>query len=659
MFVYDLMNRLKQVTNANSEVTKFDYDFKGNLTKVTDSRNQVTEFVYDANDRVVKRTDPLGKSEFFEYDLEGNLLSHTDKKGRVIQYEYNAANELVKMILPDGKETEMSYDLAGNIKTIEDDFTKITYTYDALNRVKTTSTNGSPYQPGVTLTNTYTKGNRTKLATPFGDVDWVYDLQNRVKSITSFSGNLTNYSYDSNGRRSQVQYPNGIVTKLSYDESSRLEKIAHQRNNVDVVSYSYKHDSNGNRTQMNVTSPITEALSQVNYTYDQVNQLIGATKTTQSSQDETFTYDNLGNRLKKNNQSTNNVYDNNNRIVEDDKFTYAHDDNGNMTKKVNKQTGYTHKYVWDFENKLQFVTEHTTENAQASKTHTFIYDALGRRILKDSNGVTRKYIYDYEDIVLEFNNNDQLQAKFTHGPGIDEPVEMNRNNTVYFYHADGLGSITALTDVNGNTVQSYAYSSFGETKVYNANGIETNSANMIQNPYAYTSREWDYETGKYQYRARDYDPRTGRFLSPDPIGFLGQDSNLYRYVFNNVTKWIDPMGLSPQDVYDMVARFNKMMQQMNDAGVRMSPGELNNLMASLNSVSFGTIGKDYLGCGEQANFVAQNLEGLKFEDKWTFVIKNEYFVDGQFHHQWIEAVSNNPSDPVLKIDPWNSTFTPK
>lgn len=150
----------------------------------------------------------------------------------------------------------------------------------------------------------------------------------------------------------------------------------------------------------------------------------------------------------------------------------------------------------------------------------------------------------FRDIVLEFNNNDQLQAKFTHGPGVDEPLEMNRNNSVYFYHTDGLGSITAFTDVNGNTVQSYAYSSFGETKVYNQSGNEVNPNQMIQSPYAYTAREWDYEIGLNYHRARYYDPYTGRFLSPDPIHFKGGDANLFRYVRNNPLRYVDPSGLT-------------------------------------------------------------------------------------------------------------------
>lgn len=39
-----------------------------------------------------------------------------------------------------------------------------------------------------------------------------------------------------------------------------------------------------------------------------------------------------------------------------------------------------------------------------------------------------------------------------------------------------------------------------------------------------------------------YNPNTGRFLSEDPIGFRGQDSNLFRYVENNPILKKDPTG---------------------------------------------------------------------------------------------------------------------
>lgn len=65
----------------------------------------------------------------------------------------------------------------------------------------------------------------------------------------------------------------------------------------------------------------------------------------------------------------------------------------------------------------------------------------------------------------------------------------------------------------------------------------------IKQPYTFTGREYDAETGMYYYRARYYDPNSGRFISKDPIGFKGGDVNLYRYVGNNPINIIDPFGL--------------------------------------------------------------------------------------------------------------------
>jgi uncharacterized protein RhaS with RHS repeats len=41
---------------------------------------------------------------------------------------------------------------------------------------------------------------------------------------------------------------------------------------------------------------------------------------------------------------------------------------------------------------------------------------------------------------------------------------------------------------------------------------------------------------------RWYDPSVGRWLSEDPIGFAGGDGNVYRYVLNAPTDYVDPLG---------------------------------------------------------------------------------------------------------------------
>ena len=47
---------------------------------------------------------------------------------------------------------------------------------------------------------------------------------------------------------------------------------------------------------------------------------------------------------------------------------------------------------------------------------------------------------------------------------------------------------------------------------------------------------------------RYYNSSTGRFISEDPIGFAGQDSNFFRYVKNNPHSFVDPLGLTQEDI---------------------------------------------------------------------------------------------------------------
>src|SRR6185437_10933981 len=78
----------------------------------------------------------------------------------------------------------------------------------------------------------------------------------------------------------------------------------------------------------------------------------------------------------------------------------------------------------------------------------------------------------------------------------------------------------------------YTYDSFGKLTATNGS---------LTNPFRYTGREFDSETGLYYYRARYYDPTTGRFLSEDPIEFKG-GINFYTYVGNNAPNLTDPEG---------------------------------------------------------------------------------------------------------------------
>ncbi|MBA5864885.1 MAG: DUF2778 domain-containing protein [Nitrospira sp. CR1.1] len=136
----------------------------------------------------------------------------------------------------------------------------------------------------------------------------------------------------------------------------------------------------------------------------------------------------------------------------------------------------------------------------------------------------------------------RLTATSTAQPGLPTviasttvPVSSAVAGSTLFYHQDGLGTVTELTDSNGAVAKAYAYDAYGSI---------LESPGTVEQPYTYTGRELDQETGLYYYRARYYDAATGRFLQKDPIGLLGGDLNLYRYSQNAPMDFIDPSGLT-------------------------------------------------------------------------------------------------------------------
>jgi RHS repeat-associated protein len=129
---------------------------------------------------------------------------------------------------------------------------------------------------------------------------------------------------------------------------------------------------------------------------------------------------------------------------------------------------------------------------------------------------------------------------------------MLSSGEVYYYHYDGLGSVAALTDVNGTFVEYYEYNVFGEPIIWDVNAMEIVDSSVVGNPYMFTGREFDSESGNYYYRARYYSPKLGRFLQTDPIRYAA-GLNLYTYVHSNPVNWTDPTGLKVVVVGDEVS----------------------------------------------------------------------------------------------------------
>ena len=239
-----------------------------------------------------------------------------------------------------------------------------------------------------------------------------------------------------------------------------------------------------------------------------------------------YTYDPVGNRLSNLSGSgwSNNT---SNELTSRPGDTYTYDANGNTNTKTDS-TGTT-QYSWDFENRLTSVTL-----PGSGGTVYFKYDPFGRRIYKSSSSSTSVFSYDGQYLTEEANSSGGVVSRYVQGLNVDEPLAILHGGTISYYQADGIGSVSSLTNSAGALGSSYTYDSFGN--------LIASSGNIVNN-FRYTGREFDAETNLYFYRARYFDPQIGKFLSEDPIGLGGNSLNFYEYAYNGPANWIDPTGL--------------------------------------------------------------------------------------------------------------------
>jgi YD repeat-containing protein len=160
--------------------------------------------------------------------------------------------------------------------------------------------------------------------------------------------------------------------------------------------------------------------------------------------------------------------------------SHAYDANGNTLSDPSGKS-----YSWDFENRM------TQAVVPGTGATTFKYDPFGRRIQKSGPLGTTNYLYDGPHGIEETDNSGNTLARYTQGRGVDEPLAQLRSGTTSYYEQDGLGSVTSLSNSVGAVANTYTYDGYGKP---------TASTGTLVNPFQYTGREFDSETGIYYYR---------------------------------------------------------------------------------------------------------------------------------------------------------------
>jgi RHS repeat-associated protein len=554
----------------------------------TDSRGNSTEYRYDANGNVQHRIDAKGVATAYRYDPLNRLTDviYPADPSQNVRYDYDANGNMTRATGPTGIMRFDDYNENNQLLSASSPLGDMRYTYDILG-----NRSGITY-PGGVRSVTYP----------------LYDNTQRLKTISTPSGDIT-FSYDETGNRVRETYPNATSTLTSYDGMNRLmelQTIVAPGSGI-ISSCQYSVDEVGNRTgaimQRGESSPI---LSE--YGYSRLSHLIW--ERTEGAGTVEFRYDARGNRRMKGTGATEVTYEydainellklgqaslglnkdidvlgevtgaryvtvngfpsvmdgnwfsagvnlvggfnsltavvdgaEGKRSVKEIQVTlandleqYAYDANGNLISRTSID-GTVTEYAYDYENRLSEVKRN------GSTIAVYTYDALGRRDRKTVSGVITKYVYDGLTFnpILELNGDNTVKAIITRGPdmggGIGGIVSMVRGDEEYWCHYNHRGDVTTLTNSAGEVVQTYQYDAFGNL---------SDSTGAIENPYRFSTKEWDEETGFYYFGKRYYAPELGRFINQDPLKDVN-GLNQYVFALNNPLSKIDPLGESAQD----------------------------------------------------------------------------------------------------------------
>ena len=227
------------------------------------------------------------------------------------------------------------------------------------------------------------------------------------------------------------------------------------------------------------------------------------------------------------------------------------------------------KFTWDAENRL--VGWEPLLFVSGAKKVESKYDYLGRRIEKKvytyngsswSLSETRRFIWNNWLLLLELDGDGNVLRKLTWGRDLSGSLEgaggiggllaiQDTNGTpssdtddlryVYFYDANGnVGQVIDLAhdpnDPTGAIKAHYEYDAYGKVLVQSGSYASAN-------PYRFSTKPWDDETGLGYWGYRYYDPRTGRWTSKDPIEERDAE-NLYEAVGNDPIDHSDMLGLA-------------------------------------------------------------------------------------------------------------------
>jgi RHS repeat-associated protein len=580
---YHLRNRqLKKTSGSQTYPVEYTYDLQGRMKTLTTWQNAtsstgaaVTTWNYDSQRGWLTQklyADSTGPS--YTYKPSGRLLTRTwvrtvASAPLVTTYGYNNAGSLATTDYSDATpDVAITYTRFGAQHTVTDATGTRTFTYTAALRPDQEQlpsfygdrilTRG--YQVGLDLVSTpssvpgrnngFTLGTTGDLDQDY-DVVYGYDTSGRLGTVTDPNGTFT-YGYVTNSNlRHTVTGPVHVATTTYESYRNVIDTVENKVGGTTVSKFDYTVNNLGQRTQRANTGTAFGTTSTDVFTYNTKGEVESVTNATLTARDQSFAYDDIGNRKTFTQNSGTTSYTANalNAYTAIGASSPTHDADGNQTS-----TGTGQVYVWDAENRLVLIEPVVPSPGDQKQLN--VYDAQSRRVRKQvstyasgswSLTTDEKFIYDGWDLVavLDAASSNALLRTYTWGMdlsgsmqgagGVGGLLSAEDGSSVYHYTYDANGNVSEVLNGSGGIAAHYEYDAFGNT-------VAASGTYAATNAYRFSTKPLDSVSDLYYYGFRYYNPSTGRWPSRDPIGERG-GLNLYGMVRNNTISTIDLNGL--------------------------------------------------------------------------------------------------------------------
>jgi RHS repeat-associated protein len=525
VFTYDGLQRLTSAYNPESGTVSYSsYDKNGNLLIKTDARNVQTTMGYDILDHLTSKA--YSPASY----------------GSPVAYTYNTD-------LPIAGHTEPNYPI-GRLVQVSNGNSTTVYRYDAAGRVQSSkqTTAGPDYIFGYT----YEPVGLASVTYPSGrTVAYAYDGAGRVDEVKHGTGTddyASSVLYAAHGAIRQLTLGNSVQETTQFNSRMQAQSLTAGS----LLSLTWSHCADGNSADAcpgnngNVFGQAIAAGGKTftqGYTYDALNR-IQQSKEINGGLGWTQNYapDNYGN-VKfdvpigggASNWGVGSFQTATNRVT-----GWGYDASGNITGSLTGAPFATLGY--DAESR-QTAYQDSMTSAQYS------YDGEGRRVQSVVNGATVVYVYDAAG---------NLAAEY--GSSVTSGGRQ-------YLTADYLGSTRLVTDGIGGVVERRDYGPYGEEIPSSGCGQPAGASRSPRCDVAgyvdtaghaievgvrqqFTGKERDGESGLDYFGARYMSSAQGRWTSPDPspngIALADPQSwNLYSYVRNRPTQFVDNNGLLP------------------------------------------------------------------------------------------------------------------